>query len=39
MVTIEVGQDISLEAEKRTKQQVRENSPNYPQVILFAIFV
>ena len=39
MVTTEVGHSASLEAENRTKHQVRENSPNYPQVILLAIFV
>ena len=36
MVTTEMGQDVSLEAENRTKHQIREKSPNYSQVILFA---
>lgn len=38
MVTTEMGQDFSLEAENRTKHQLGERSPNGPQVILLAIF-
>lgn len=39
MVNAKMGQDVSLEAENRIKRQLGEKSPNYPQVILFAILV
>lgn len=34
----DVGQDVSSEVENRTKHHLGAKSPNYPQVILLAIF-
>lgn len=39
MVTAEMGQDVFLEAENRTKHQLAEKCCNYPQVLILAVFV
>lgn len=38
MVTTEMGQDVSVEAENRTKHQWEMKCSHYPQVIFLTVF-